>query len=71
MELDAVVQIANVLLATSLIIGHQQDTTNQLREDLNAANRQFREDFNNANRLHCEDFNKLRDQRERTATSAH
>ena len=59
MDMDAILQIANVLLATLVIIGHQQDNTDQLREDLNAANHQLREDFNNANRQHREDFNKL------------
>ena len=61
MEMDAILQIVTVLLATMVIIGHQQDNTDQLREDLNAANHQHREEFNAANHQHREDFSKLRE----------
>ena len=46
MELDAVVQLATVLVAALAIVWHQQHNTDKLREDLNAANHQHREDLN-------------------------
>ena len=68
MELDAVVQLATVLVAALAIVWHQQHNTDKLREDLNAANHQHREDFNKlredfnaTNHQHREDLNKLRE----------